>query len=1474
MEAAYLLAEGVTSPLNSYVLPTLDYLTTYYWMVVPYNGIGDPAEENQVWNFTTIPDPNIYNDDLPYVQNFDSVTTPALPFAWDKVGTAGSVTTQAAQANSAPNSLYMYSSGESSIATVALPPVILSGEDIRMRFMARSNYTTGGIVQVGYLTDRTDPATFVLLDSKTTTLTHQQFEVALGEVTGVKHFALRAHFTPANSVAIDDVVIELVPTAPILFLTPNVTSWDFGNALIGTGATKQFTITNTGLGILQIDSITTTGDMYSISVQPTETQLATNESTNFTVQYMPTAQSTLDSGSFTINHSDATPGRSREALTVDLTGTALPPTAATTGFDPVDDATNVARNKPLIWTAATGSPSGYKLYLGTDNPPTNIVNGTNLGMVLTYAPAALYAANTEHFWKIVPFNANGDAEVPGVLSFTTGTNVIYAASTATNPADTDIGQVVIGAFANPETAPTPILNNSTATGLYTDFTALGPIQVQRGVTTPVSITQITSGGTFYPSYVKIFADLNQNGTFDLPDEILFEGPITSTANPLTGNLTIPITAQLGTTRLRVVQRESGTTANTLPTGTYSYGETEDYTLEVLLEPDDPIEHVVLQSPPDTILNTLNPNNVVLSWLNGAGGIPDRYEVYVSDERETIFEYMQPYVVNAPAMSLNLSAEDFDLDYDSVWYWAVVPYRGEETPELFDEFDELVEDFMIWRFKIMPDPTIYLPWSEDFTGVATGGLATDWTRTHTNWGANASANAGGTGPEMRLYYSPSATADMKLITPQLNIRETGRPWTVSFKHFLDWYAVPYTIKLQISDDGIAWTDVWSIVDPTANVGPATVLVDLGVKNAPFYLAWVGSGYSFNIDNWYIDDVQVFETPVYWDLTMLAPVGSGSTIPGVGVHAVAENSVVNLTARPALGFFDKWEVDGALYSTDRIAPLTIDADYEAQAFFSLPAGALAEDFNLGNPVPGEWTQTFIDTSWESGAGFFFEMFGDFALIGQVAGDAEEMLITPEVILDGSITEFAYWLAGGNNVYDLGSSTVQVKYQPVGTRTWTNLGAPIDLADGEDLQYVVLDLTAIPNGNYKFAFAVSSTFDYGTYLSWVGIDNVVGPVLASATFDDLEVLSVSYPKQIINAGGVAVLSAQIKNSGINPKTGTQVTFTVNDGRTVLTTNIGTLNYGETETVTVNYTAVGGRHTITASVPADDNNANNVATTQAVVAVPGNLQEGFEGAVEGWAADARWYVTNIDWLPPYEGIRALYNHDAANYTGSYLITPKVVLTGTEELNFYASFGNQTTGAASIAIDYSADGETWTNILPAFAPAATMQLYTVDLSAIPAGQYYLAFVTSGSTDGTYRTILCIDHVVGPLLAPEAVDTPANLAIAMVEGVPQLSWDAVTGANSYNVYVGSDPYGTFTPLGSTDEITYDLTGVDSHRFYYVTASTDPLVTYASRNAVVVSKKSSNRGVSLISQDTDTVTVKEHIVPKTTINKNQRVPKGL
>lgn len=165
----------------------------------------------------------------------------------------------------------------------------------------------------------------------------------------------------------------------------------------------------------------------------------------------------------------------------------------------------------------------------------------------------------------------------------------YCASGATSTIDDDIGQVTVGAFTNTSPGfvaanPTTWTNNAQANGTYTNYTALGPINLSQLVTYPVSIYQFNSLGS-YNCHVSVFIDYNQNGVFDPVTERAFNGPLSSAntgtnPNPAVGSLQVPVTSLTGLTRMRVVLVEFGT-ATQPPCGTFTWGETEDYTVNIV-----------------------------------------------------------------------------------------------------------------------------------------------------------------------------------------------------------------------------------------------------------------------------------------------------------------------------------------------------------------------------------------------------------------------------------------------------------------------------------------------------------------------------------------------------------------------------------------------------------------------------------------------------------------------------------------------------------------------------------------------------------------------------------------------------------------------------------------------------------------------------------------------------------------------------
>lgn len=204
----------------------------------------------------------------------------------------------------------------------------------------------------------------------------------------------------------------------------------------------------------------------------------------------------------------------------------------------------------------------------------------------------------------------------------------YCPGVVSNAGDTDIGNVTFAGINNGN--PNPTFNNPAATGQFSNFTAsVAPGQVVVGQTYPISISQITSSGTFYAAGANVFIDYNRNGVFEANERVLFSGPTGPTGSApittvLTGNITIPVTAQSGLTRMRVMLIEGGTNTD-LPCNIFAWGEIEDYLVNIVGAPDAPPAPVQSALPPTcsngTELTVAAPTapNVVFYWQSTANG---------------------------------------------------------------------------------------------------------------------------------------------------------------------------------------------------------------------------------------------------------------------------------------------------------------------------------------------------------------------------------------------------------------------------------------------------------------------------------------------------------------------------------------------------------------------------------------------------------------------------------------------------------------------------------------------------------------------------------------------------------------------------------------------------------------------------------------------------------------------------------------
>jgi len=219
------------------------------------------------------------------------------------------------------------------------------------------------------------------------------------------------------------------------------------------------------------------------------------------------------------------------------------------------------------------------------------------------------------------------------------------------------------------------------------------------------------------------------------------------------------------------------------------------------------------------------------------------------------------------------------DFDGVSKYVLVGEPGEEVESLSPDYWQAVLDFLNARiafYGLGIGPLTYsyddyvedqygpgpgtLPFSEDFTGVASGEIPVGWSETaaYANWAVQNTNYAYGYSPEMMFNWTPSFNDISRLISPEIDAGAYSSV-NLTFAHMVsnfDSYTWPYVLKVQVSlDGGTNWTDAWSLA-PWGVVPAEVVTVDLTTyAGQSFKLAWVFSGDSFGINYWYIDDILV-------------------------------------------------------------------------------------------------------------------------------------------------------------------------------------------------------------------------------------------------------------------------------------------------------------------------------------------------------------------------------------------------------------------------------------------------------------------------------------------------------------------------------------------------------------------------------------------------------------------------------------------
>jgi len=215
----------------------------------------------------------------------------------------------------------------------------------------------------------------------------------------------------------------------------------------------------------------------------------------------------------------------------------------------------------ISMTATTGSDaSGPVEYLFTETSGNPGGTSSAWQTSTSYTDSGL-DADTQYTYTVtmrdsIPNTGTASAPANATTDPSGGSYCTSSGSTA----DENIAEVHFGTFSN----------TSSDLAAYTDFTSL-TVNAQLNNSYDVTLVQ---GNGAWDQYWTIWIDFNHDNDFTDAGEEFFIGSGTGT---VLGSVTIPASAQLGDTRMRVAMKYG---AQATSCEDFSYGEVEDYTINI------------------------------------------------------------------------------------------------------------------------------------------------------------------------------------------------------------------------------------------------------------------------------------------------------------------------------------------------------------------------------------------------------------------------------------------------------------------------------------------------------------------------------------------------------------------------------------------------------------------------------------------------------------------------------------------------------------------------------------------------------------------------------------------------------------------------------------------------------------------------------------------------------------------------------
>ncbi len=289
---------------------------------------------------------------------------------------------------------------------------------------------------------------------------------------------------------------------------------------------------------------------------------------------------------------------------------------------PANGSIGISLTSNLHWQSGGGVVTGYKVFLGTDNPPTNIVNGT-LQTPTTYNPVADFVYQTVYYWQIIPTNTVGDAINCPVWSFTSMPDPIISVFPHTENWDLTTAPAV------PPSWTVVNANNDAFTWLTntsSPFSAPNALRCSYNTSSAIPMDDwaispplLLEAGSYYKIqfYFKAHSNIlpeklevkfgTSNNVASLTTQIYSNTNITNTSYSM-GEAYFPVTA-----------------GGTYYFGFHGFSDANMYNLYI---DDVAISHIIpVFNPPTNLTAVFGGSSIVLSWQVPVGSVPSGYKVF-------------------------------------------------------------------------------------------------------------------------------------------------------------------------------------------------------------------------------------------------------------------------------------------------------------------------------------------------------------------------------------------------------------------------------------------------------------------------------------------------------------------------------------------------------------------------------------------------------------------------------------------------------------------------------------------------------------------------------------------------------------------------------------------------------------------------------------------------------------------------------